>query len=911
MDASTVGPLKRLCHRQKPCRLSTGYGTRATGRHGGQRPLRVEALETRSLLNATSFVAEEPVLDGGWPSGPIPSDPSGIVAEGASEPTAGPENVALLGPFGAKGRLLIVAGGGFAGMLSGFVAHKTGLGWMVDVADTATVGASTTEIRDYVRSRYDDPATRPDALLLVGDTVHIPAFSGVTPGNPATDLYYACMDDGDDWYPEFPVGRFSVSDGGQLLSVIDKTIEYETTTPGEWGKRVAFMAGHDLHTITEGTHDWVIDNYMDPLGYTSDKLYADSYGATTGDVRDGFNEGRLLGVYAGHGTVDAWADGPPFSQSDVRSLTNVGMYPFVASFACLTGQYTADECFVETWLREPNKGAVGSWGASVPSYWTEDSVLEKKLFEAIYDDGRVAFAGAATRAKELFIQEFGPTSTSRKYSEMYNLFGDPTAELPIVLDVLQIDGTMGDDVIRVLRDADNPSLIHVFLNSQSPVETVQLSTLRRINVNGRGGDDTLIVDSSNGLITLPRGILYDGGDGFDDFQLVQPGGDAQTSDTLEMGVLPGLGQSTIVGPGGTQTVHFEDLERIGDLVPSQMFNVIGRSVDIPEGSSGSDCETNYQVSQIVTNGGLLTAENLDPIEFRNKGTLVIDAGNAAGPILLFGLDRPTVPGWPPVSSGTATLTVATPGGTTTTYTPSLTALHSGSVQVSELLQVNYVNLNGEVTISDPDGTLVYDGTAGDDEFSVDASGNVTLVNSQGSRPAVNRGGQRSLILNGLEGRDEFAVAANAFPNITVRGGADDDTVIFQGNDAAENVKLWPTHGTFTSDGFLAAAESVESITAHGGGGDDVAALYDSQEADTLAAGPDSAELTGPGFALAVSGFRQVHAFASDDGEVDMAVFEDLAGHKDRFRSWATDQATEAKMWGLGFFNRAKGFDDVR
>ena len=74
-----------------------------------------------------------------------------------------------------------------------------------------------------------------------------------------------------------------------------------------------------------------------------------------------------------------------------------------------------------------------------------------------------------------------------------------------------------------------------------------LASLTQINVNGLGGNDTLIVDSSNGLINVPNGINYDGGTGFNTLQLVQTDGTTQTNDVYNVGPNPGMGTSTISG----------------------------------------------------------------------------------------------------------------------------------------------------------------------------------------------------------------------------------------------------------------------------------------------------------------------------------------------------------------------------
>lgn len=142
-----------------------------------------------------------------------------------------------------------------------------------------------------------------------------------------------------------------------------------------------------------------------------------------------FNDGRVLGIYSGHGDVTYWADGPPFYQSNITALNNAGRYPFVCSFACLTGQYSADECFAETWHRAVARGAINVWASSVYSYWDEDDILEKRLLSTIFDDGYRSFGEAILRAKYLFLTFYGSNNGTRRYFEMYNLFGDPSVHL--------------------------------------------------------------------------------------------------------------------------------------------------------------------------------------------------------------------------------------------------------------------------------------------------------------------------------------------------------------------------------------------------------------------------------------------------------------------------------------------------
>lgn len=325
------------------------------------------------------------------------------------------------------GNYLIIVASQFAGDLTDFVDAKTAQGFKVTTW-TAAAGATTTQIKNYIATQWADPQNAPDYILLVGDTNTIPNWIGGGEGTPATDLPYTCMDGASDWFPDIAIGRFPVRTSAQLAAVIDKTLYIENGPLADpsYLSRAVFMASEDNYTVSESTHEYCISTYMEPNNFEVEKLYSHTYNATTQQVRDAFNSGRIFGIYSGHGSETSWADGPPFSQSDVNGLTNANMYSFVCSFACVTGTYTNTECYTETWILTPNKGAAAIWGSSVNSYWTEDDVLQRRLFDVLYSDYIRELGPAFNQTRVNFAAEMGTGATTQRYFEMYNLLGDPS-----------------------------------------------------------------------------------------------------------------------------------------------------------------------------------------------------------------------------------------------------------------------------------------------------------------------------------------------------------------------------------------------------------------------------------------------------------------------------------------------------
>ncbi|MCW8818476.1 MAG: C25 family cysteine peptidase, partial [Ignavibacteriaceae bacterium] len=325
------------------------------------------------------------------------------------------------------GNYLIISAPAYEADLAPFVDFKTSSGFTIDVFNTNTTGTTNTAIKTFIQQRYDDPQTRPDYILLVGDVANVPAWTGSGSGNPTTDLNYVQLEGGD-YFADAFIGRFSVANITQLGNAINKSIFMESYV-GSLDKKNVFMASNDNYTISEGTHNYVIDTYFDPAGYTDLKLYCHTYGATTQQLINALNDNQIFAIYSGHGSETSWADGPPLNQSQVNSLTNT-WYPYVYSFACLTGSFGYSECFGETWLRTAH-GASTFYGSSVNSYWDEDDILERNVIKAMFED-------ELTRVTPMFVQGMiylvdhygGITGTTLRYMEMYNLMGDPS--LPVV-----------------------------------------------------------------------------------------------------------------------------------------------------------------------------------------------------------------------------------------------------------------------------------------------------------------------------------------------------------------------------------------------------------------------------------------------------------------------------------------------
>ena len=333
------------------------------------------------------------------------------------------ERLALPTPLGF---LVIVPDAYYADALV-YSDWKVQKGFYTTVAPLSETGSTRNEIYAYIQDAYLNWEVPPTYVLLFGDTNLIPCYEGST-GNHETDLKYVLVVGGD-WLPDIIIGRLPFRSSEQLRTMLEKNQDYETLYLPDTAfmNDACFIASDDpwYWDLAEDTHRYVIRNYMRPSGIRSTPIRGHS-GGNTQDITNAVNEGQTLVVYSGHGWTGGWG-GPSFDQNNIRNLTNQDKYPFVLSHACDTGSYEQNECYGETWLREPNKGGLAFWGASNSTYWDEDDFLERRMYDAAFLRSYTTIGEMAYAA--LFWMNIAGWGMSHYYFEVYNILGDPTVDI--------------------------------------------------------------------------------------------------------------------------------------------------------------------------------------------------------------------------------------------------------------------------------------------------------------------------------------------------------------------------------------------------------------------------------------------------------------------------------------------------
>lgn len=320
-----------------------------------------------------------------------------------------------------------------------------------DIYDQFAYGiTSPAAIHDFLAYSYTNwqpPA--PAYVVLMGDAHYDPTnYLGygrtsflptnllkVDPwiGETATDNRYAMLV-GEDLMPDMMLGRISVNSAAEALVFVNKIKSYELTpVSGDWQQQVLAVTDNmdgagDFAAIS----DDLLDTYL-PNPYTAEKVY---YGLppytvaadTKAAVLAGFNAGKFLVNYIGHGFTTGWADEVLFATTNVPTLQNGGKQPVVLAMTCMEGFFhnpqpyaNNREALGEVMTRVEGKGAIASWSPTGNGVSVGHDKLNTGFYESVFFHGN-NILGEAIYSGQLKVWSSG------RYLfllDAYVLFGDP------------------------------------------------------------------------------------------------------------------------------------------------------------------------------------------------------------------------------------------------------------------------------------------------------------------------------------------------------------------------------------------------------------------------------------------------------------------------------------------------------
>ena len=342
-------------------------------------------------------------------------------------------------PVGEHGNMLVICYADFMDEMETFIEWKTITGMPIEMVDVAEIG-NATAIKQYIADYYNDNGLT--FVLLVGDAAQVP--STILGGNDS-DVNYSYVV-GNDHYPDLFVGRFSAQTEDQVVTQVQRTIDYEKNPiedNTDWYTK-CMSVGSNQGPGDDGEYDYVhlrniSDNKLIPFTY--DYVYEFFDGSQGGNDSPGNPSASAVGVavdegvtvinYTGHGSTTSWGSSG-FSNSNVNQLTNNGKWPFIISVACVNGNFVNSTCFAEAWLRaEANDepaGAIATLMSTVNQSWNppmrgQDEMADI-LTEAYEDNIKRTFGGITMNGCMNMNDVYG--SGGDEMTDTWTIFGDPS-----------------------------------------------------------------------------------------------------------------------------------------------------------------------------------------------------------------------------------------------------------------------------------------------------------------------------------------------------------------------------------------------------------------------------------------------------------------------------------------------------
>lgn len=394
------------------------------------------------------------------------------------------------------------------------------------VSVTEAGGNNANNIKTYIQDMYDKDGV--EFILLVGD------YADITPHsmNGGCSDNWLAMLEGNDYYLEAFVGRFSVESVQDVETHVNKVLYYERDMAEDvtWvdkGLGIGYIGAGSGHY---GEDDYRhIDFIRDTLEhYTYEhvtELHGGGGGASTSSISSTINEGVSIINYCNHGSETSWGVAN-YSTSNVNQLTNDNMLPFVWSVACLNGKFNHSQpCFAEAWLRATDNstgvptGAIGgmfSWISQpwIPPMYGQDEMVDILTEWHSADQFNHTFGGASMNGNDYILD--AAASDNGDTHNTWILFGDPS----------------------LLVRTDNPVSMNV---AASP--STLLIGMSELNVSA---------DTEFGIATLSR---------------------------IENGTVEVISSAYV--EGGVANISFEPLDNVGNLTLTVIgFNKVTEIMDI-------------------------------------------------------------------------------------------------------------------------------------------------------------------------------------------------------------------------------------------------------------------------------------------------------------------------------------------
>ena len=337
------------------------------------------------------------------------------------------------------GEMLVICPDQYMDAMQPYVEWKNQSGRPTTIVSVSEAGGNNDNaLKSYIQNYYDDANHNLGYILFVGD------YSDITPhsmNGGRSDNWFGQLE-GNDYYLEVLVGRFSVQNVNDVNTHVNKVLYYERDMPEglTWlNKGIGVSANEGAGNGHFGEADYVHINYVRDtlLHYTYEAVTQQYSGVGSGTsaaaISNDVNAGASIINYCNHGSQTSWAVAN-YSNSHVNALVNDDKWPYIWSVACNNGQFDGT-CFGEAWLRATNNstgtptGAIGGMFSWISQPWQPPMYGQDEMVDILTEwrstDKFCHTFGGASLNGNMYVLDAAPSDNGDTHNT-WILFGDPS-----------------------------------------------------------------------------------------------------------------------------------------------------------------------------------------------------------------------------------------------------------------------------------------------------------------------------------------------------------------------------------------------------------------------------------------------------------------------------------------------------
>ncbi len=324
--------------------------------------------------------------------------------------------------------------------------HQSGTD--IHITKFSDIGASSNNpdiIKDHIADAYYNWEHPPTYVLIVGDNGVFPKKTITMDGWTFPYEGYFVEIDGNDFFQDLFIGRFTNQGDFRLSVMIYKYLLYEKTPyieETDWYLK-GICCSNNAYASQVETKRFAAQRMINDGHFTSvDTLMSDGtqWGGdcTMGveDIQEALNDGRSFLNYRGEGWSSGWnANCYGYYKSDVYDLVNGRKMPFVTSIGCGVAMFDSgsDNCFGEGWIQmgdfDDPGGGVAFIGPTTNTHTTYNNKLDKGIYIGMFQNGLDTPGQAIQAGRNYLYEVYGTHPYVEYHFKVYCVLGDPSLHI--------------------------------------------------------------------------------------------------------------------------------------------------------------------------------------------------------------------------------------------------------------------------------------------------------------------------------------------------------------------------------------------------------------------------------------------------------------------------------------------------